>query len=263
MDLGGKIRKLRKRRNITQEVLARAMGVSFQAVSKWETGAAMPDLTMIPALASFFGVSTDELLDYNKYENDRVREEIVTRAAEIRAERPAEAEKILREGLRKFPGDDILLNNLLYTLDPESQGEEMEDICKALMESASCDDVRFDAARILAELYAGRGETAMCEATLERIPEIYFTKLELMAELLRGEKALDAAADQFGISLCSAVQMAAVMYRRLQEAGDAQGAESWRRTARGLARVPRCERPRGVGEGWLERLDDAAGPLPD
>lgn len=38
MNLGGKIRQLRKQKNISQEVLAQVMGVSFQAVSKWETG---------------------------------------------------------------------------------------------------------------------------------------------------------------------------------------------------------------------------------
>ena len=38
MNLGGKIRQLRKQKSISQEVLAQVMGVSFQAVSKWETG---------------------------------------------------------------------------------------------------------------------------------------------------------------------------------------------------------------------------------
>ena len=38
MNLGGKIRQLRKQKNISQEVLAQVIGVSFQAVSKWETG---------------------------------------------------------------------------------------------------------------------------------------------------------------------------------------------------------------------------------
>ena len=57
--LGEKIKQLRKQKNISQEVLANHLGVSFQAVSKWETEATMPDVIMIPAIASFFGVSTD------------------------------------------------------------------------------------------------------------------------------------------------------------------------------------------------------------
>ncbi len=56
--LGQKIKSLRKAKNISQEVLAQYLGVSFQAVSKWETETAMPDVTLIPAIASFFEVST-------------------------------------------------------------------------------------------------------------------------------------------------------------------------------------------------------------
>lgn len=69
--LGRKIKSLRKQKNISQEVLAQYLGVSFQAVSKWESETAMPDITLVPAIASFFGVSTDELFDYNHFEIPR------------------------------------------------------------------------------------------------------------------------------------------------------------------------------------------------
>ena len=71
VNLGDKIRQLRKGKGISQEVLAQYLGVSFQAVSKWETGTTLPDVTLIPAIASFFGVSTDELFDYNRLEAER------------------------------------------------------------------------------------------------------------------------------------------------------------------------------------------------
>ena len=51
--LGNKIRELRRSRDISQETLANHLGVSFQAVSKWETGATLPDVTLVPAIASF------------------------------------------------------------------------------------------------------------------------------------------------------------------------------------------------------------------
>ena len=65
MKIGEKIRVLRKAKNISQETLANILGVTFQAVSKWETGTAAPDLSLIPSLASYFGVSIDDLFDYN------------------------------------------------------------------------------------------------------------------------------------------------------------------------------------------------------
>lgn len=61
--IGDNIRLLRKAKGVTQEELAEAVHVSFQAVSKWENGGA-PDIDMLPALASFFGVSIDELMGF-------------------------------------------------------------------------------------------------------------------------------------------------------------------------------------------------------
>ena len=60
-NIGVKIKSLRKKKDMTQEKLAEYLNVSFQAVSKWETGVASPDLSMIVPLARLFGVTTDEL----------------------------------------------------------------------------------------------------------------------------------------------------------------------------------------------------------
>lgn len=60
--LGARIAGHRKRLGITQEQLAEAMGVSFQAVSKWENDLSCPDITLLPQLSDYFHVSVDELL---------------------------------------------------------------------------------------------------------------------------------------------------------------------------------------------------------
>jgi transcriptional regulator with XRE-family HTH domain len=57
-----KIAELRKEKGIGQQDLAEALGVSFQSVSKWETGITMPDITLLPDIAEYFKVSVDELL---------------------------------------------------------------------------------------------------------------------------------------------------------------------------------------------------------
>ena len=63
MELGKKIRQLRFKAGLTQEQLADKMGVSPQAVSKWENAVALPDITALPLLAGTFGVSIDDLFD--------------------------------------------------------------------------------------------------------------------------------------------------------------------------------------------------------
>ena len=57
-----KIAELRKEKGIGQQDLADVLGVSFQSVSKWETGVTMPDITLLPDIAEYFKVSVDELL---------------------------------------------------------------------------------------------------------------------------------------------------------------------------------------------------------
>lgn len=60
------IARLRREANMTQEKLASAIGVSTQAVSKWENGATMPDIMLLPIIADQFGVSVDELYGRKK-----------------------------------------------------------------------------------------------------------------------------------------------------------------------------------------------------
>ena len=95
--LGEKIKSLRKQKNISQEIFANYLGVSFQAVSKWENGNTMPDVTMIPAIASFFGVSTDELFDFNLYEIEKNVESIVDKYSKYWDKDKQKCEQILRE----------------------------------------------------------------------------------------------------------------------------------------------------------------------
>lgn len=56
------LRELRKTMGITQSNLAEAIGVSFQTISKWESGIAKPDVKNVVSLAHFFGVTTDQIL---------------------------------------------------------------------------------------------------------------------------------------------------------------------------------------------------------
>lgn len=60
--LGSRIAELRKAKGATQDQLAEHMGVSSQAVSKWENDLSCPDIALLPRLADYFGISIDKLL---------------------------------------------------------------------------------------------------------------------------------------------------------------------------------------------------------
>ena len=71
MKLAEKIMTLRKQRGWSQEELAQQLSVSRQSVSKWESGASVPDLDKILKMSEIFGVSTDTLLKEEMELNER------------------------------------------------------------------------------------------------------------------------------------------------------------------------------------------------
>lgn len=66
--IGNRISKYRKEKGLTQEELAAKLGVSSQAVSKWENDASCPDISLLPQLCRALGITTDELLTGNQNE---------------------------------------------------------------------------------------------------------------------------------------------------------------------------------------------------
>lgn len=67
-ELAKNICRYRKEKELTQEELARKLGVTFQAVSKWETSQTLPDITLLPGLSKILGISIDKLLGYVSYD---------------------------------------------------------------------------------------------------------------------------------------------------------------------------------------------------
>jgi len=218
--LSEKIRELRKARGISQEKLAGHLGVSFQAVSKWERREALPDVTLIPAIASFFGVSTDEIFGFNIYETEKNVTAICNEAYKYRGYDNAKSESILREGLSKYPGNDIILNNLLYTIDPKERGNEVIDICKQLIAVSKDLEVRLDATRILGETYFEMGDDALGKETIELIPEIYFTKPELKATFFDGDVKFDEAVKEQSISFERMIRMTWIIGEIYEKRGE-------------------------------------------
>lgn len=228
MNIGNKIRELRKKRGLTQEQLSAAMGVSFQAVSKWENNITLPDITLMPSLAGYFGISMDELFDFSLAEIEKDVEKIAEEAYKYRESEPNKSRKILEEGLLKYPDNEILLNNLLYVVfDPD----ESIKIAGRLAAETEQADIRYDALRFLAYAYKKKGDIDSAYAAIEQIPEIYFTKLTEIAYLFDGKQKYDAAEKQKWISFENLLQMMEKLAEYYAESGYAEKAKEERKTA--------------------------------
>ncbi len=115
--MGQIIKNLRKGRGFTQEELAERIGVTYQAVSKWENDAGMPDISQIVPLASVFDVSTDVLFGIDRTTETEEALKIVTAANEVAEygdlDTYLQAYDILLDGLKKYPNNLMIMNNCM------------------------------------------------------------------------------------------------------------------------------------------------------
>ena len=132
------IRFYRKEKNFTQEQLAEAMGVSVGAVSKWESGASVPELSLIMELADFFETSVDALLGYKLRDNSA--KETSERLRIMRSQKDYEnAFSEVEKAVQKFPNNfDVVYQGggLLYYLGLEKKDRKAILKSKELLEHA-------------------------------------------------------------------------------------------------------------------------------
>lgn len=242
LDLGNNIRQLRRRDKKTQEALAEALGVTPQAVSRWESGGSYPDMNLIPAIASYFRVSIDELFSYNVWENNRTVDEICRKAAKLIVNDASAADELLKEALKQFPGNENLLIVWVYALWVlPGRDEDLIAACKTLIDCATDEGVRCDVLRFLAMVYHRNNKTELIRPVLDQIPEFYFTKKECIAKLMTGQESLDAARFQMNISGKSLIEMLGIMQNRYAEAGDCENASLCQRLSDGVLTLFRNE----------------------
>ncbi len=227
IQLGEKIRTLRLRGGRTQEALAGALGVTAQAISRWEKGICYPDMEMIAPLANYFGVSIDELFGY-----DNEREKKVEALAEkIRGmNRQNNGEDVCldacialaREALIEFPGNETLtlaLASVLYNAgyvrhgehhidggdsfsvyDTErhktySEWQEAMKLYEKLLLSLPAGALREQAVTELAQLYKNTGEHEKALRLAETAPELTASRPFLRIQAFDGREAVAACAE--------------------------------------------------------------------
>ena len=115
--MGKIIKKLRKDNGFTQEDLAERLGVTYQAVSKWENDTGMPDISQIVPLASVLEVSTDVLFGIAETSESEEAWNIVLTANSVQEygnlDTYLKAYDILIDGLKKYPSNLIIMNNCM------------------------------------------------------------------------------------------------------------------------------------------------------
>lgn len=205
MTIGENIKRLRKNANMTQEELAEMLSISSQAVSRWETDSAMPDISLLPSLCNIFNVSADDLLGINiSKKNAEIQE--IRKESDALSSRGyfKKARNILEDGLRKFPNSYLLMRDLMYVA--SNQGDdnsytveerksfknEAIDLGEKILASCTEDDVRGAAIQILCYTYKDIGETQKAIALAKKMPHMAICNQALMSRISTGDKKFRA-----------------------------------------------------------------------
>ena len=224
MNIGNKIKELRKQRGLTQEQLANDIGVTFQAVSKWENNISLPDITLAPVLATYFRVSMDTLFDFHLQEIEERTLAIAKESWKYRDSDWEKARDILQDGLKKYPKNDILLENMLYVIDYEETPDETIKIASEILDATIDDAIRYDAYRFMAYAYKAKGDLDSARKILDQIPELYFSRLSEKAHILCGKEKWHAACREEGVSLQNLIEMKECIAEYQMEQGNIQDA---------------------------------------
>lgn len=190
------MKSLRRKRNLTQEQIAEALGVSGQAVSKWETGTSYPDISLLPVLADYFGVSVDCLLGHDMTKQTEEIENVLAQADQMFSEsRYVAAVPLLREALVKHPGNEKLMYHLAWALSGTlSEAKDYDSYEEAILLYHRILDISTDTAmrtkvtRDLIYRYATKEDYDKAMFFADQLPSFAFCKEHILgrANILTG-----------------------------------------------------------------------------
>ena len=187
--IGENIKRLRRQKGITQETLAEYMHVSIPAVSKWERGETLPDISMVIPLASYFGVSTDEILGLDMAKNEEKIQRYLDENDRLAAIGKAhERFDLITKAYSEFPNDWRIVELYMWQLnyDPnctepygnEVHKEELYQLCERVLDECIVDKTRYAALSILGGLYILDGQRDKAIETAKRFPDYWMTQGE-------------------------------------------------------------------------------------
>lgn len=209
MTIGQNIKRLRKNADMTQEELAEMLSISSQAVSRWETDSAMPDISIIPALVNIFEVTSDELLGIDTMNLEKKIEKIIEDAsAPQRLNYETEEERLqvsIKEyetyidALKSYPKSIPLLDaalgsgfNLAVDFARNGNQERAAEIRRECIRQGniilnSCTDITrlMDTHQWMVWTYLAMGDFAKAEEHADKMPKRFSTVSGMMKSRIK------------------------------------------------------------------------------
>lgn len=206
IQLSKKLKSMRQKNKATQDDLALFLGISAQAVSKWERNEGYPDITLLPKIAGYFHVSVDELLGVDEIARQIAIDEITKEYNRIRHHVPLDPDyqldegiELIRNALQELPGvfffEQLLASDLSWkgksTSDRAEKSnlfEEAITLCEDILARSTEDRWRNSAKQILLVMYADLGMTEKAMDLAYQMPGPRCTCEYMLTYIQNGEE---------------------------------------------------------------------------
>ena len=237
--IGDRIKKLRRERNLTQEEVAAHLGISFQAISKWERGDGYPDITILPALARYFKISVDDLLGMNEIAaRERYNEINYTWTCNNASGAHRANVALMKGALKQYPNDALFLVQLSTSLEKLDGTEEEKRfylhesiaVQEQILRYGEDSEVRNATMYNICFAYQKVGEQDKALAQAKKLPNLFKARENALVHFLEGQEKRQ-------IAKTALKPLAWSLSLHLNALADTEGNEDYRKKAELISNI--------------------------
>lgn len=210
------LRILRQKKHVTQEALANHLGITAQSVGKWERGEGFPDITLLPDIALYFGVTIDDLLNVGQA---RIDEQVnAYQEASLRyrnAGDNAQNLSLWEKAYEEFPNDCRVMDGLMHAINregrrpcPQEDAERIIALGQRILDETRSTELRESAIQMLCYTYDSIGDKENALRYADMGGGFFTTREELRMTVLDGEEGV-VACQEYMMSLVHTAAMVA------------------------------------------------------
>lgn len=196
LKIGETLRGLRAKKGKTQEELAGFLGISYQAVSKWERGEGYPDITLLPRVAAYFGVSVDTLLGVDEAAKQEKLEMYSAESSRLSNTGDNDGNIALwKRAESELPEEDMVWFQLMcayanrgYAKDGREDLEKSAEYAEKVVNFSKNEEFRYSAIDQLSAFYNRKGEKEKAREYAEMLPNMWNCREAALARVLEGEE---------------------------------------------------------------------------